>query len=104
MLLIKHGITMSSTAVVRSGIDGNALSGISSFLTSRVMRVRVRGCFSRPYESVSGIVQSSVMGHILYKILIDSQERSLKHPRVAFADDITFAVDIDIRGLKACKV
>ena len=58
--------------------------------------------FPALYEFVSGMVQSSVIGPIglLYTMLIDSMLRSLKHPWVAFADDITFIVDIEIRGLE----
>ena len=43
------------------GINGHLLEWITSFLTSRTMRVGVKGSFSEWIEVLSGVLQGSVL-------------------------------------------
>jgi len=52
------------------GIDGKLLQWMDDFLTSRTMKVGLRGTFSQLLEVLSGVPQGSVLGPLLFLVLV----------------------------------
>jgi len=60
------------------GISDNYIKWISSFLTSRMMRVGVSGEFSQWVEVVSSVPQGSVLGPLLFILYVNDLPNGLK--------------------------
>ena len=70
------------------GIAGKLLEWIRSFLSGRRQRVRVDGVMSEWIEIISGILQGSVLGPILFVIFInDMPGKVIFNTCKLFADD-----------------
>jgi len=69
------------------GISDNYIKWISSFLTSRMMRVGVSGEFSQWVEVVSGVPQGSVLGPVLFILYVNDLPQWIKNSMRMFADD-----------------
>ena len=70
------------------GISGNLGRWIHSFLTNRTQSVAVNGCKSKPSEVKSGVPQGSVLGPLLFLILIGDIDKDISSLFVSsFADD-----------------
>ena len=69
-------------------INGKTLQWIKSFLEGRLQRVIVNGQLSKPHPVVSGVPQGSVLGPLLFLVLIGDIDEHVQHSIVAsFADD-----------------
>ena len=70
------------------GITGNIGKWIYSFLTGRTQRVIVNGMKSSASEVVSGVPQGSVLGPLLFLVLLGDIDKSVSSAFVSsFADD-----------------
>ena len=70
------------------GIHGKIYQWIESFLTNRYQSVIVNGATSEPQEVISGVPQGSVLGPIIFLILIgDIDDDILESTVKSFADD-----------------
>jgi len=69
------------------GISGKLLGWIESFLTSRTMRVGVRGTYSRWMDVVSGVPQGSVLGPLLFLLFVNELPSWIVTNIKMFADD-----------------
>ncbi len=70
------------------GIQGKLLQWIEEFLTNRTQSVMVKGRLSSKRSVVSGVPQGSVIGPLLFLILIsDIDENTLHSLFASFADD-----------------
>lgn len=72
------------------GITGNLYFWIKAFLTNRSQTVKINSTFSSPCSVVSGVVQGSVIGSLLFNIFINDVTDCFD-PNVTtklFADDI----------------
>ena len=92
--------------IEKLGIGGKIGSWIHAFITNRVQQVLVAGARSRPCDVISGVPQGSVLGPLLFLILIGDIDRGLSEAFLSsFADDtrIGCAVDStnDIQALQA---
>ena len=70
------------------GIDGKIGRWIHSFLTGRYQRVVVNGAMSNPAAVLSGVPQGSVLGPILFLIMLGDIDKDVAHAFLSsFADD-----------------
>lgn len=70
------------------GLDGKILSWITSFLTNRKQSVIVNGTKSSPEDVISGVPQGSVIGPLLFLLMLGDIDIDTKSAFVSsFADD-----------------
>ena len=53
------------------GIKGKLIHWLDNFLTSRTMKVGLRGTFSQLLEVLSGVPQGSVLGLLLFLLYVN---------------------------------
>ena len=69
------------------GIKGKLLHWLDNFLTSRTMKVGLRGTFSQLLEVLSGVPQGSVLGPLLFLLYVNEFPSWIKCDMRMFADD-----------------
>ena len=69
------------------GINGKLLQRLDDFLTSRTMKVGLRGTFSQLLEVLSGVPQGSVLGPLLFLLYVNELPSWIKCDMKMFADD-----------------
>ena len=83
---VDHGILLHKMKQI--GIDGKIALWISNFLSNREQQVVVNGTRSKPSIVKSGVPQGTVLGPILFLLLINDIDQNIDGSRVAiFADD-----------------
>ena len=84
-----------------TGIDGKLGKWIS-FITNKDQQVLVNGSRSAPTRVLSGVPQGSVLGPLLFLILLGDIDKSIIHSFLSsFADDTQ--IGKGIRSLKDCR-
>ena len=79
------------------GISGKLFSWISAWLSNRSQSVKLDGCTSLPSLVLSGVLQGSVLGPLLFLVFINDLIEILPpqcHPSL-FADDLKLYSDCD---------
>ncbi|CAF1170195.1 unnamed protein product [Didymodactylos carnosus] len=73
------------------GLSSNVLKWFTSYLTNRFQQVRVGAALSTPTPVLSGVVQGSVLGALLFLIFINELPTVVQLPAdsILFADDCT---------------
>ena len=83
---VDHRILLKKLSLL--GIRGKVLMWITSFLTSRTQKVMVNGFLSEPAPVVSGVPQGSVLGPLLFLVLISDIDTDVVFSFLSsFADD-----------------
>ena len=83
---VDHKIVLSK--IMKIGINGKIYEWIQSFLMNRYQSVMVNGITSDPQEVLSGVPQGSVLGPLIFLIMIGDINNEVKHSIVkSFADD-----------------
>ena len=83
---VDHGIVLKKLSLL--GIRGKILKWIKSFLSSRTQMVLVNGVLSDPAAVTSGVPQGSVLGPLLFLILIGDIDKDIAYSFLSsFADD-----------------
>ena len=83
---VDHGIVLKKLSLL--GIRGRLLQWITSFLSSRTQMVLVNGFLSDPAPVTSGVPQGSVIGPLLFLILIGDIDQNVAQSFLSsFADD-----------------
>lgn len=83
---VDHNLVLSK--IQNLGIGGKILTWIQSFLTNRKQTIIVDGVPSDPSPVISGVPQGSVLGPLIFLILIGDIDEKLKHSSArSFADD-----------------
>ena len=83
---VDHQIVLAKLSIL--GIGGNLLKWIQSFLLNRMQHVLVNGFLSTPSHVKSGVPQGSVIGPLLFLILIGDIDADLHNSSLrSFADD-----------------
>ena len=83
-------------AASEMGVEGRALTCLSSFLTSCTRRVRINGLHSARVSS--DLVQDSCLGPVLFTMLIYNLLRRIRNPTAAFVDDVKFVADLSVNS------
>ena len=80
------------------GIGGRLLNWIECFLTGRFQQVTVNGVRSNPMPVISGVPQGSVIGPLLFLILISDIDEEVAEAIIkSFADDTRAAKSIQTK-------
>ena len=83
---VDHEIVLKK--IEQLGITGKILDWLKSFLTGRHQTVMVNGVKSDPQKVVSGVPQGSVLGPLIFLILIGDIDKDIIHSHLkSFADD-----------------
>lgn len=83
---VDHGILLHKLR--SSGIYGNLGVWFYNFLCNRTHHVRIPGGVSLPHPVISGVPQGTVLGPLLFLIMISDINSDIKHSCVtSFADD-----------------
>ena len=70
------------------GVKGKVLDVIKDFLTDRTMRVCVEGQWSEIKHVLSGVLQGSVLGPLLFILYVNDLPDLVKNKIKLFADDL----------------
>ena len=71
------------------GITGSLQTWLRSFLTNRLQRVVINGCYSDWLPVYSGVPQGSVLGPLLFLLYINDLEKAVLYSELnVFADDV----------------
>jgi hypothetical protein len=77
------------------GIKGTLFNWISNYLSNRNMTVIVNGSLSPPAPILSGVIQGSVLGPILFSIYVNDIDLCISSANIVkYADDIKLSVSI----------
>ena len=101
---VDHGITLHKFSSL--GIKGSLGRWIHTFLTNRYQSVVIEGKISKPKPVISGVPQGSVLGPLLFLILIGDIDKDVASAFLSsFADDTRIGrgitSDADINLLQA---
>ena len=82
---VDHNILISKLYAL--GIRGKVLTWLTAFLKNRKQRVKVDGCLSSPQWVLSGVPQGSVLGPLLFIIMMIDIDKGITAGLASFADD-----------------
>ena len=87
----------------RYGIDGRELSWFNSYLSNRSQYTNVNGCESVKCSIITGVPQGSLLGVLLFQILINDLHRAIRYSSsILYADDTTIYLSgTNLRCVKA---
>lgn len=73
----------------RMGVEGRVFNWVKDFLEGREIRVRIGGTLSRPHENENGTPEGSVLGPLLFSVMINNVFVEIQKGigRSLFADD-----------------
>ena len=91
---VDHGIVLKKLSLL--GIRGQLLKWLESFLSSRTQMVLVNGVPSDPAPVLSGVPQGSVIGPLLFLVMIGDIDENVAHSFIlSFADDTRLLCEVN---------
>ena len=93
---VDHNILL--VKLKRLGISGKLLKWIEEFLKRRFQKVRVQGCLSNPVKVISGVPQGSVLGPLLFLVMMLDIDKQVTFSAIAtYADDTKIWATVNTR-------
>ena len=81
------------------GIGGKNLGWFASFLSNHTQQVKVVNSLFIKCDVISGTIQGSVFGPVLYTVLNNFLLRTIKkNPKMGFADDFKMIADVTVNS------
>lgn len=98
---VNHNLLLYKLA--KFGLKGGTLKWSLSYLTSRELRVRVKGKLSDSFVASSGVPQESSLGPLLFILFINDVTDNLKIAKILiFADDVKIVYQINSSYDQVC--
>ena len=82
------------------GIGGSVLSILTQFLSNRPQQVMVDGCLSKLVNVVSGVLQGSVLGPLLFLLYTSELFSIVENKLIGYADDSTLMAVVQSPGAR----
>ena len=82
------------------GIGGSVLSILTQFLSNRSQHVMVYGCQSKLVNVVTGVLQGSVLGPLLFLLYTLKLFSILENNLISYADDFTLMAVVPSPGIR----
>ena len=77
------------------GVTGTLQKWLRGFLTNRLQRVVINGCYSEWLPVISGVPQGSVLGPLLFLLYINDLQEAVSYSELnVFADDVALYKEI----------
>ena len=73
---------------------GKLSSVCEFFLSNRKQKVKVANILPIKCDFISGTIQGSMLGPVLYTVHNNSLLRTIKNPKMGFADDFKMIADV----------
>ena len=101
----KLDILITLQKLFNLGVSGKVFHWIRAFLTDRKQCVSVEGCKSKAESVVSGVPQGSVLGPLLFLIMLGDIDENISSTVSSFADDTRVLASVssqqDVPNLQA---
>ena len=82
------------------GIGGSVLSILTQFLSNRSQQFMVDGCQSKLVNIVSGVLQGSVLGPLLFLLYTSEPFSILENKLISYADESTLTAVVPSPGIR----
>ena len=94
------GLTISAFSILyrlcAAGIGGSVLSILTQFMSNRSQHIMVDGCWSKLVDVVSGVLQGSVLGLLLFLLCTSNLFSILENKLIGYADVSTLMAVVPI--------